>query len=280
MIDLKLLQSSEPIELKLEKNLSVGGISDVKINCASIVKDGVADIPIANIVNTLGLVKYKNGYGIKVNEDGMLALESAQVTHIDRRFAGAYPIVAEKLDYAVKMAMTDGKGAEWSATEKASARARMGIEWRYIGKMETIEDVTSMSMALDSNGQPFNLRKVRIVAVNYPNASDLNGWIRFKYNNLQLHANCQVASGVKQSETKRVVDMQVEKIGEHLRVTHCYRSINSTNSSSSLGVPNGGGAVYDYEHTQFNEFINKIEMYSYQACIGKGAYMEVWGVDA
>lgn len=248
MIDLKLLNESEPIELKLEKNLSVGGISDVKINGASIVKDGVADIPIANIVNTLGLVKYKNGYGIKVNEDGMLALESAQVTHIDRRFAGAYPIVAEKLDYAVKMAMTDGKGAEWTQGEKASARARMGFEWKYIDCIE-VSDVSQVDITFPQGYDEFMviadikgsgtdiiypdggytsedgvLRNSTLIFTDfYPNTNDEHYELVFEKMNIENETYLRM-SGFQSKEYAKKLKQNIQTTGwlQHYNTTNTY----------------------------------------------------------
>lgn len=41
--------------------------------------------------------------------------------------SGVRPVTASNVDYAVRAAMCDGKGAAWTAAEQASARERMGI---------------------------------------------------------------------------------------------------------------------------------------------------------
>ena len=50
----------------------------------------------------------------------------AVTTNIDKR-EGYKPIVGTNLDYAVKAAMCDGKGAAWTEDEQVAARSRMGI---------------------------------------------------------------------------------------------------------------------------------------------------------
>lgn len=47
-----------------------------------------------------------------------------------RKSSTAYnnkPVTNTNLDYAVKQAMCDGKGAEWTEEEKAKAQERLGI---------------------------------------------------------------------------------------------------------------------------------------------------------
>lgn len=313
MIDLKLLDESESIELELEQN-SKGGtknyneldnkpkingvelqgnltledlgiilnaVKNVLINGASVVdKNGVANIPIADTVNKLGLVKWKSGYGIKTIQDGVLQIDSAQLAHIDARTKGAYPIIAERLPYGVKSAMTSTTDAEWTPQEKANARLRLGEEWRYIGKMETAEDVARMSMNLDSKGQPFNLRKVRVKVVNYPNSSDLTTQIRLCFNGKtqDIFHDSTMMTGVKSTDTMKVCEVVVEKICNYLFPISVYTSLNNANASEILVTTTG----ISYRHTlnEIDGYINQIELYTWTNAIGKGAYFEVWGVDA
>ena len=127
-----------------------GNNLDVRINGESIVQDGVAEIPVAvgnaiSNIATAGLAQIKpHGMGgISVSTtDKTLITAKALNEHIDTRVASDYldggtsgnnhsrPIVPANLDYAVKAAMCDGKGAAWTADEQAAARERMGIdEW-------------------------------------------------------------------------------------------------------------------------------------------------------
>lgn len=106
--------------------------TDVRIDGKSITADGVADIPIGGSV--VGVVKY--GQGITIDQDGAIHTKAASNALISFRNAndeydisenGRCVISPAHLDYAVKAAMCDGKGAEWTAAEQAAAKKRMGI---------------------------------------------------------------------------------------------------------------------------------------------------------
>ena len=124
---------------------------DVRINGESIVQNGVAEIPIANRDNVFGVVKtipyefWGTGVGADSN-DGQLRLYPASEKSIDaRQKINVSPISVNNLDYAVKAAMCDGKGAAWTAEEQAAARERMGIdEWESILDI-TLEEESSFS---------------------------------------------------------------------------------------------------------------------------------------
>ena len=255
-------------------------IIDITVNGTSIVdKDGIASIPVASD-NNLGVMKVNRNGGVAVVNDTLTLVRSTN-NSIDARNSSLSPIVPSNLDYAVKQAMCDGKGAEWTTEEKAMARNRMGIgEWRYIGKVETQEDVARMDIALDENGQPFNLRKVKVKIVNYPNASDLNTSIRLCFNNKtqDLFHNSQMMTGVKSTETMRICEVVVEKIGNYLFPISMYNSINSTNVATILTT--NVQYAYQSDCNEIDDYINKVYIYTWTNAIGTGAYMEVWGVDA
>ena len=107
--------------------------TDVRIAGKSITADGVADIPMASgnsdisDNNSYGVVKSRGSiYGIYMHEDG-ICTRSANNEFIDSRTNHFCPITPAQVDYAVKAAMCDGKGAAWTAAEQAAARKRMGF---------------------------------------------------------------------------------------------------------------------------------------------------------
>ena len=106
--------------------------TDVRINGKSITANGVADIPIGGSV--AGVVK--SGTGTVVGSDGAMYTMPATHAEISSRKANdgygtdnneRCVISPSRLDYAVKAAMCDGKGAAWTAAEQAAAKKRMGI---------------------------------------------------------------------------------------------------------------------------------------------------------
>lgn len=98
---------------------------DVQINGKSIVQDGVANIPVATREH-VGAVQIEPNYGINIFNN-RLTVQYMEPSHIDSRSGGNRPLCIGVLDYAVKAAMCDGKGAAWTAQEQAAARERIGI---------------------------------------------------------------------------------------------------------------------------------------------------------
>lgn len=112
-------------ELEWVDEPSGGSNLDIQINGQSIVKDGVAEIPIGTRTQ-LGIV-IANGQGVRVSDSGTIFSEYAPPSMIDKRNYYYQCITPKFLDYAVKAAMCDGKGAAWTAEEQAAARERMGV---------------------------------------------------------------------------------------------------------------------------------------------------------
>lgn len=108
------------------------GISDVRINGQSIVKDGIAEIPLCTTSKAPGLIAidtYSNSGGLyRANNDtGLIRIAKASDNSLTERENEFCPVVPKNLDYAVKSAMCDGKGVAWTADEQAAARERMGV---------------------------------------------------------------------------------------------------------------------------------------------------------
>ncbi len=103
--------------------------TDVRIAGKSVTADGVADIPLAT-TSAPGVVgvRLDGQYGLAVGTGNNLFVRDANTSEINSRTNEYKPIVPKTLDYAVKAAMCDGKGAAWTAEEQAAAKKRMGIE--------------------------------------------------------------------------------------------------------------------------------------------------------
>lgn len=115
---------------------SGGAVDDVRIDGKSIVgENGVANIPTLNGMSA-GLCRTGADKGV-LSHNGQLYLSEASNSQIAERNKNK-AILPSNIDYAVKAAMCDGKGAEWTADEQAMARARMGF-----GNYELILDYTT-----------------------------------------------------------------------------------------------------------------------------------------
>lgn len=108
------------------QNGSDAAATDVQVNYKSVTVDGVANIPIAGATEP-GVVCISGGGLTRNGITGWLRLDKATDAYITARVDYS-PIVPMNLDYAVKAAMCDGKGAAWTDAEKTAARSRMGVQ--------------------------------------------------------------------------------------------------------------------------------------------------------
>ena len=102
-----------------------GAPIDVQIKGNSIVQNGVATIPIAGY-NRLGVVQLDPAGFAGASVEGILALVPPTDAQISTHTHTQRPITPSCMDYAVKAAMCDGKGAAWTDAERLAALARMG----------------------------------------------------------------------------------------------------------------------------------------------------------
>lgn len=107
----------------VEAALGYAPVKDVQVAGTSVMSGGVANVPIASKSN-VGAIKIGNGLGIV---DGAAYISDAYEGAMNLR-RGNTAITPAVMDYAVKAAMCDGKGAAWTADEQKAARDRMGVD--------------------------------------------------------------------------------------------------------------------------------------------------------
>lgn len=106
-------------------------VKDVQVAGSSVLDGGVANVPIAQ-AGVLGTVKFGNPKSTGIFAvAGMPMISYATDAEILERKGERKTIVSNNLDYAVKAAMCDGKGAAWTENEQKAARERMGIDKAY-----------------------------------------------------------------------------------------------------------------------------------------------------
>lgn len=140
-----------------------GAPIDVQIKANSIVEDGVATIPIAGY-NRLGVVQLDPAGFAGASVDGILALVPPTDAQISTHTHTQRPITPSCMDYAVKAAMCDGKGAAWTAAEQKAARERMGIDKPYelIEEITLTENVTQIIRTDEPDGTAYAFERVAI----------------------------------------------------------------------------------------------------------------------
>lgn len=151
--------------------------TDVRIAGKSITADTVADIPAAVNNGSYGVVKVGAPElgGIQINANGNLSNIAATNAQIDAHAGWFQPIVPSNLDYAVKAAMCDGKGAAWTAAEQAAARERMGLgnSLELIEAWELDHDETMVFRRNTTpSGEPYRFKELRVV-VRHANGSGM-----------------------------------------------------------------------------------------------------------
>ena len=140
---------------------SGGSNLDVRINGESIVQNGTAEIPLCAKTKEAGLISidtYTSNGGLHRanNETGLIRIASATNNQIDERRNQFCPIVPKTIDYAVKAAMCDGKGAAWTSDEQAAARERIGITDFKNVVSATLEEESLINITLDKDGNTFD----------------------------------------------------------------------------------------------------------------------------
>lgn len=110
---------------------SGGGIIDVQLPSGISIVDenGVGKLPYST-TNSPGITyPWGMNYGLQLyGTSGGMVIAKANKDHIDGRRNDYAPIVSTNLDYSVKAAMCDGKGAAWTPEEQVAAQERIGIK--------------------------------------------------------------------------------------------------------------------------------------------------------
>ena len=150
-----------------------GTVQDVQINGATIVQDGVANIPIASR-SYHGVIRPWRNISLSGSYPGSIYIPEATKQNMTER--EYYAVVqTHQWDEMLKYAMCDGKGPAWTAVEQAAARARMGIDnWEPILETELSEQALSVEVKLFPDGSPLSLSKFCVFVTNIPENTPTN----------------------------------------------------------------------------------------------------------
>ncbi len=160
-------------------------VSDVKVAGTSVVADGTANIPNVLALGDDGKLRVANAPDktkwtgpLGVDNTGLLITASANNIVINSRTAASIQLLnCAYLDYAVKAAMCDGKGAAWTDTEKAAARERMGIkDYKLLATLNFTENASTFTLTT-LNGQPIALKSMVVIMNRIGDEESANGHI-------------------------------------------------------------------------------------------------------
>lgn len=122
----------------IQSALGYTPVKDVQVAGSSVLDGGVANVPTASETKE-GVIKAPfAAFGLQLNNDNRPYVSAASEADITARQTFYRPLVPARIDYAVKAAMCDGKGAAWTSAEQKASRERMGVDKAY----ELIEEVT------------------------------------------------------------------------------------------------------------------------------------------
>ena len=150
----------------IQSALGYKPVKDVQVAGTSVLADGVANVPVAQTWATgkkyFGVVAPSVAHGLYA-VDGLIQIYPAETVNITNRVLDR-PIVPRNLDYAVKAAMCDGKGAAWTSAEQKAARERMGVDKEYelIEKITLPENVMQISRDAEPDGTAYAFEAIAI----------------------------------------------------------------------------------------------------------------------
>lgn len=97
-----------------------GAVDDVQINGISVVTSGVANVPVADSINKLGVVKVNPDYGLNVYQSGLLRIWGASDSTIKLGESQTSPIIPEKQHLSTFYGLAKAAG---DSTQSASSNS-------------------------------------------------------------------------------------------------------------------------------------------------------------
>lgn len=240
-----------------------------------------ASVTADNIQAALGYTPVKDVQvgGTSVLADGVGNVPIASVTNIDSR-ASKSVITPGNIDYGVKAAMCDGKGAAWTENEQKAARERMGADGNYVllESLVLAEETTLFERNSEPDGTPYNLIALKVIVKFIPGQKSGG----FYFNGFDGRGRTIVsgASGVIQmpsaDSTPTYRSTAVVDVKPLFGLYDC--TISSGYQGNAMNVtraPNGG-----YQLSPTASKIAKFNFYIYNAEIISGTEISIYGVRA
>lgn len=217
-------------------------VDDVQIDGASILSDGVANLPIATKDN-LGVIKRKPYSGVAIDADGSLRLEFAGDTTIKNGVSTYTPIVPQHQHKSVFYGLAKAAGdttqsqssnavGTYTEDAKIAIQKMLGLyrEWELIADATVEEDSVQVDIVTDGNGQPFELTEMFARVWLQPSTTGANDYVTAQ--NLLIFDNG--VEGATEAPTKRYMANGVSTFMEYVSKLIC--GINYSLGSSGIGA--------------------------------------------
>lgn len=142
----------------IQSALGYAPVKDVQVAGSSVLVDGIANVPISSEEKE-GVIKAPladGTSGIQLDNDNRPCVFAASEADITARQTLYRPLVPARMDYAVKAAMCDGKGAAWNRDEKNAAQRRAGINELYeLIEEFDLSEASTFERTEEPDGTPF-----------------------------------------------------------------------------------------------------------------------------
>lgn len=235
----------------IQSALGYTPVKDVQVAGSSVLDGGVAKVPIAQ-EDAPGVVSILSAQDSGIwNDNGSLKISYATDAEISSRLGKCKAIVCANMDYAVKAAMCDGKGAAWTANEQKAARERMGVGKAYelIEKIVLNESVTQVART------NISLAEMRIV-VEVP-VSDSTGAIALEvYSGSNMIGYGYIGNFINKDDIK-IAKFTVKRDRGTYAFSHVTVNANSAAQRAAAGTLNESASLFPVENA-----ITKISLYS------------------
>lgn len=237
---------------------------DVQVNGESVLNGGIANVPLASH-SRAGVVEV--GSGIDVLENGTIFIPSTYPPSIDYRTPNA-AVTADMLDYAVKAAMTDGKGAAWTAAEQQAARGRIGcFGLRLIEEITVDDDTTLIQRFTEPDGTPYNFSKVLIII-----GDDKNEEVPAGINENGIRICCNEDSAGGDGSVVAFIPGESTEIDATIE----YDSFLSITAVGRLRYYNGSYQMQNYSKAPSDKRIEALYIGHYTG-LTPGVVIKIWG---
>ena len=230
-------------------------VKDVQMDGNSLVQDSVATIPLAGY-NRLGAVQLDPAGFAAASIEGKLELVPPTDAQISTHTHTQRPITPSCMDYAVKSAMCDGKGAAWTAAEQKAARERMGVGKAY----ELIEEIVineSVTKVIRAN---MSLAEMRIV-VEVPVSNSISSVAIEIYSGSIIIGYGYVGNLINKENIKNVKFTVKRDHGAYV-FSHVSVNANSAPQKATAGTLNETASLFPAENA-----ITKVSLYSTSSAI-------------
>lgn len=264
----------------IQSALGYAPVRDVQVAGSSVLDGGVAKVPIATKV-TNGVMR-PDFYGVGVSASGILYVQNTTNNNITNRMSSA-PLTAYNLDYAVKAAMCDGKGAAWTDAEKKAARERMGADGDYVLIEETVltEETSQFERAQEPDGTPYNFAAIKVIVKFIPEQTNGAFFSYGKNNGVRIIGGASQTlampslSGSANFRSTAVFDAKPGYGGFY----DCETAVGGQGSAMAITRSSGGA----YTMTETSGKIQSIAFYLYFNTVVQmiaGTEIQIYGVRA